>query len=189
MKIRLMIGFTLVLFLSACASTVIDLTPTVVVIPSPTVNVDLQMEKTREYFSLQTIVAREQITLTPTPLKKLQTPTPWVVISTKAVSKKIIETATSKRPGTPIFKGPGDTYRMACYVDMGVELIILGRSANSEWIHIKFNPGQTCFVTSPDAARTNIIPDATLDLWAPTAFFSISSDLSNFSINTPTLIP
>lgn len=80
MKQRLLIGFILVFLLSACISSVNNSTPTAVMQQS-TVDGKTALDLTREYFALQTIIAGEQLTNTPTPDKLVNLPEPWTEIT------------------------------------------------------------------------------------------------------------
>jgi hypothetical protein len=161
MKRRLLLVFNLVFLLSACASFK----------PPATVDVQKMMEMTREYSAMQTIIALEQSTHT--------SATPAAAI------------ASALKPLTPVLLGAGySSYRMACYVDAGTQLIITGRNVDSSWLRVVFGQGQTCFALDKSSKRTYIIPDPTIPLWVFHTTISISGDLSGVAIvaipSTPT---
>src|SRR5512137_2244911 len=73
-------GFILVLFISACAPATSNLTVTAD-IQSPTGNGQQGVDMTREYSAMQTIIAGEQLTETPTPTGLTNLPNPWTEIN------------------------------------------------------------------------------------------------------------
>jgi hypothetical protein len=167
--------------------------------PTATVNVQPGMEKTRDYFAMQTIIAHEQITNTPTPAALSNTPTPGTISNTPEVGTEIttktatlistpqLAIASVAQPTTPILTGPDNyNYRISCYIDKGVQLLITGRNIDSSWLKVNFGQGQTCFRLDTNSVRTDIIPDPTMQLWISHSSCTISGDLSGVAIITPT---
>ena len=188
MKKGISIGFLLFFLLSGCTSSILNLTTTEGLNP-PTVDVQGGGEKTRQYYAMQTIIAFEQATLTPTP----NIPKPWTEITTLTpilASTPHSVIATAIKPTTPILLGPAyNYYRMACYVDKGVPLLITGRNIDSSWFRVTFANGQTCFLLDKNDKRTDIIPDPKLQLWIFSSMCTISGDLSEVAIIAPTGTP
>jgi hypothetical protein len=81
MKKRVLIGLILVSFLFACKRSDNNGTPTAV-IQIPVVDGQSTKDMTREYFAMQTIIAGEQLTNTPTPEKTSNLPKAWTEITT-----------------------------------------------------------------------------------------------------------
>ena len=71
---------------------------------------------------------------------------------------------------------------MACYVDVGIQLMITGRNNDSSWLRVFFGQGQTCFVFDQNSIRTDITPDPTLEYWVFHSTVSVSGDLSGVSV-------
>jgi uncharacterized protein YgiM (DUF1202 family) len=193
MKKRLLTGFILVFFLSACTSAM-NIPTATVDIQTPTVDIQPGMEKTREYFAFQTIVALEQLTRTPTPQKVvLNSPKQWTEITTlkpgPTSTPHLVAMASAVKPNTSIQQGPGLNYKLVCLVDGGVQLLITGRNIDSSWLKVTFGQGQTCFISDKYSNRVNIIPDPNLQFWIFSSTCTVSGDLSEVAIITPTVTP
>lgn len=178
MKNRLIVGSILIFLISACMSS--NLTTTL--------DVQKTMVMTRENSAMQTIIALEQVTNTSTPTAFSNLPEPWTEITSITTipnSTPHSAFASALKPITPVLVGAGyNSYRMACYVDEGTQLMITGRNMDSSWLRVAFNQGQTCFVLDESSNRTNIIPDPTMQLWVFHSTITISGDLSEVAIIT-----
>ena len=191
MKKILIIGFILVILLSACTSSVNNSTATVD-IQHPTVDAQRAMEMTRESFAMETLIALEQSTSAPTPEALSNLPKPWTDITTfksTPIPAPNSAIAAGAKPRTSIFLGPGYEYRMACYVGEGTQLIITGRDFYSFWLRVALGQGQTCFLYDENFKRTDIVPDPSMQLWVFHSTITISGDLSQVAIITPAITP
>ena len=99
---KLIMGFVLVLSLSACIS--LKKANSIGLSFNPTANVQKAMEKTLEYSKMQTIIAQEQATETPTPVSSSKilissTETSPITNLTPTPASAI---ATSLNPNTPV---------------------------------------------------------------------------------------
>jgi hypothetical protein len=144
---------------------------------------------------VQTIVAHEQITDTPTPETLSNPAKPWTEITIKTATPTPTSTphsaiASAVLPMTSILLGPAyNSYRIACYVNEGVQLMITGRNIDSSWLKVTFGQGQTCFISDKYSNRVNIIPDPNLQFWIFSSTCTVSGDLSEVAIITPTVTP
>jgi len=137
-------------------------------IPDPTVDEERVMEMTRENSVIQTIVALQQLTNTPTPGGLVNLPKPWTEIVTTTTTLTPQTTTLTPfpnsavaaviNPNTPIKQGPGNNYKTACFVDERSQLKIIGRNNDSTWLRVTFSLGQTCY-TLVNSVITEIIPD------------------------------
>jgi hypothetical protein len=147
------------------------------------------MEMTRDYGAVQTIIALEQLANTPTSEPFSTLPKAWTVVASMTPSLTPTPNsamATALKPTIAILQGPGFNNKIACYVDAGVQLLITGRNIDSTWFRVEFGQGQTCFRLDVKANRTNIIPDPNLQYWIFSSSWSISGNLSQVAIITPT---
>jgi hypothetical protein len=160
---------------------------------NPTLDVQQAMESTRENSAMQTIIALEQLTNTPTPEAFSNLPKPWTEITTitpTPTSTPHSAIASVVKPATPILLGPDWIgYRMVCYVDKGTQLMIIGRNSDSSWLRVTFGQGQTCFILDANSNSTYFIPDPTWQFWISSSSITISGDLSEVVIIAPTATP
>jgi hypothetical protein len=178
MNRRIIIGLILVFSLSACISSTNNI--------APNVDVQLVSEKTREYFSIQTIIAREQLTKTPTPaptdLSNL--PKPWTEITTPTSYPMDLNStmAIAPLPNSIIYRGPGANYRMACYVQEGTQLIIIGRTIDSSWLKVNLGQDQTCITMVGNIIREDVVRNPSMQFWILSSAYTISGNLSEVPI-------
>jgi len=197
MKKSLLIGSILFFSLVACMSSANIATATVG-IPDPTVDEERVMEMTRENSVIQTIVALQQLTNTPTPGGLVNLPKPWTEIVTTTTTLTPQTTTLTPfpnsavaaviNPNTPIKQGPGNNYKTACFVDERSQLKIIGRNNDSTWLRVTFSLGQTCY-TLVNSVITEIIPDPTMQFWILHSACTIFGDLSKVAIVTPAATP
>ena len=187
----------MVIFISACTSAMSNSTATVN-LQQPTMDAQRVMEMTRDYSVVQTIVALEQLTITPSPETLSNLPKPWILIRslTPAQTSTLAPTATphsaiatALKPRTPLREGPGIDYNFVCIVDQGTQLLIVGRNSNSSYFRVTFGQGQPCYVLDANSNRTNIIPVPSLQFWISYLLCTISGDLTEVAINTPLPTP
>jgi hypothetical protein len=179
MKNKLVIGFILVLFLSAC--TPLNNINSTGGGSNPAKNDQRAMEMTRQYSVMQTIIAREQSTNTPTPNIELQLLAPFTSTNTVTpIPNSAI--ATALQSITPVYQGPGFNYRIACYVDKGIQLLIAGRNMDSSWFSVKFGQGQTCYRLYRFTVRDDFFPDPAMTFWVSYTGYAISGNLNNVPI-------
>ena len=191
MKKRLMIELLLVLFLPACTSSLNNATAPVDIQQS-TLDAQRAMEMTRESYAMETVIALEQSTNTPTPEPLSNLPKPWTDITTVMPTLATPDTAIASTVKTiiPILLGPGwNSYRMACYVDKGIQLMVIGRNIDSSWLRVAFGQGQTCFVLDANSNRTDFIPDPSWQFWISSSAITISGDPSAVAVIAPTGTP
>lgn len=164
----------------------------------PTVDDQHVMEMTREYFVMQTIVALQQLTNTPTPATLANLPNPWTEIITITTTLTPFSNPTTfpnstvalvKDPNTPVRQGPGNSYLSTCYVNDGIQLKIVGRNNDSTWLKVMFSPGQTCFVLGSNATLKNITPDPAAEYWVSRSACTIFGSLVQVPIVTPAATP
>jgi hypothetical protein len=186
MKKNIVIELLLVVFLSACASAV-NILPAAVD-KQPTIDAQRAMEMTRDGYAMETVIALEQTTNTPTPEQIPNLPKQWTDLSTiTATPTATPDTAMALglKQKTPILLGPGYNYRMACYIDEGNQLIITGRDIYSAWFRVAFGEGQTCFLLDENSMRTDLVPETSMQFWVFGSTIKISGDLSEVAIITP----
>ncbi len=185
MNIRLIIGSILIFSISACtASTNANSHGTVA--QSTTDPAD--------DFVMQTIIAREQLlteTLTPTPTELTNLPEPWAELITSTPiptvqppSAHTLTIATALRPNSIIYQGPGTNYRMACYVQKGSQLTVIGQNSDSSWLRIELYQGQTCVTMVGNIIREDVRRDPNSQFWILSSSYTISGDLSRVPIIT-----
>jgi hypothetical protein len=192
MKKSLLIGSILFFSLVACMSSANVATATVG-IPDPTVDEQRVMEMTRENSVIQTIVALQQLTNTPTPGGFFNDPKPWTEIVTITTTLTPFPDSASAvasviNPNTPLKQGPGNNYKIVCYVDESSPLKIIGRNNDSTWLRITFSLGQTCY-TLINSVIADIIPDPTTQFWILRSACTILGDLGKVAVVTPAATP
>jgi hypothetical protein len=188
MKHKLMIGLALVLLLSACMSSINEISQGNG--SNPAGNSQSGAQKTHENLVMQTIIALEQSTLTPTPEISQQPLIQNSETSTTTFGGTTTPTfavATALRSITPVYSGPGFGYRMTCYIDKGEQLSITGRNVDSSWFSIQFGPEQTCYRLYRFTIRDYFIPGPREIYWISHTMYDISGDLNHLTLApTPT---
>jgi hypothetical protein len=191
MKNRLLLGLILFIFLlPACTSTADS--------PTPTVGAQPTVEMTSEDFAMQTIIAREQSTSTPTPDERSNLTNPWTELTTQTVLTPYLTPTPYTPSSTPtpvipamaqapgqasvIYQGPGENYKIACYVDEGTQLSLSGRNMDSSWFTVTFLQDQTCFALAGSIIHPIVIPDATKQYWIFGSSYTLSGNLSGLPI-------
>ena len=183
MKKRLSMAFILVFLLSACISSKANTTP------KP--GVQLPLDNTRENSAVQTIIALEEMTKTPTPTPVVfsNLPKPWAEIGTPSPTPNSTQTgsamATALSPNSIIYQGPGLKYKMACYVARGTQLIITGRDQDANWLSVVLAPEQTCITMVGNVISADLVRDPSMQFWILQSSYAITGDLSSFPIITP----
>jgi hypothetical protein len=174
MKKKIMIGFIILFTLYGCTAQ-----PTVVPLPVVTQLfyrlVQPTKEKTRDYYAVKTIIAREQFTRTPSPTQIPETATSRIEAY---VTVNPIISATVAKSLTPIYNKPGSNNKTACYVDKGIQLFVVSQNLDSSWLNVKFSQGQTCYRVDVNSNRTDIVPDPAMEFWILNSMVNISGDPS-----------
>jgi hypothetical protein len=184
-KIGIIFGFFLAFVITGCNSSSIVLTPIASAQP--------ESEKTQDYFAMQTIIANEQVTNTPTPtpLGLSNLPEPWTEIatltptllpvnSTLALQTQVI--AIAPLQNSIIYQGPGFNNKMACYVQEGTQLIVTGQTANSAWLQVSLGPDQSCVTMVGNIIIESVRRDLNMQFWVSSSTYNISGNLSEVPI-------
>lgn len=97
------------------------------------------------------------------------TPTPEItasVITTRAILRK----------------GPGESYRMQCYLDMNEKLLVVGRNDDGSWLKTQLLPEQKCyFIDSQNTKQFVAIPSDN-QIWISSPSIKLPSDLIGIEI-------
>jgi uncharacterized protein YgiM (DUF1202 family) len=87
--------------------------------------------------------------------------------------------------------GPGENYRMLCYLDKGTNLEIIGRNSDASWLRIELKSGQICYTLNTSGKKVEARLSAGQQLWISNPSLKISGNVYSVKLvsSPPTETP
>ena len=140
---------------------------------------------------------------------ELSSPSPFVThtVTIQNTATPLVSQATATLPATVTAKperiagvadrriilriGPGEYYRMLCYLDKGSNLTIVGRNSDGTWVQVALSQNATCFNINVNGKKIPLALPKEQAIWVSSASLTISGDtrLVAYVIAPPTETP
>ena len=87
--------------------------------------------------------------------------------------------------------GPGENYRMLCYLDKGFEVKIVGRNNDGSWLLVELLPGNNCYTLNTSGKKVYQTIPAGQQIWVSSASLEILKSIAGVRVvsSPPTETP
>ena len=131
------------------------------------------IDKPHKNTGSSTIDAKQFTNELPAPTITLQ---PAVKNTTPEITAQVIKTRAILR------KGPGEYYRMHCYVDSNERLLVTGRNSDTSWLNVQLMPGQNCYYLNLNNEKQFITLPQGEQVWISSPSIALPNELAAISI-------
>jgi serine/threonine protein kinase len=156
-------------------------------ISNPLQGVDLGfIQPTQVTMKFDTATPSPSATLAPTATRIIEVPAFQVMATQVPDEEEIKEILASLAFGRIILRiGPGENYRMLCYLDPGPRLKVIGRNRDGSWVRVVLSEAQICYNLNNSGKKVPLELPADQEIWVASASLQFGNSLFSLAFLSP----